>query len=174
MRDGRRILPCTPGKPQEFLRPVTVDLGAVSFRAWPPIRSTQETRAYKQHARQFSEDILRAVPKYIPSIKKHPATATHNVRYGKGNAVYVNELGIQSKGTGASVMMVTERSSRKVFGAKEPYYAINDGHDAARKRLEALQQEYEHIMKLDHVCICFTVEASTIMLICLATHRKGL
>ncbi|KAG8407453.1 hypothetical protein J3459_018485 [Metarhizium acridum] len=81
IRDGDRILPCTPGKPKGFPGPVTIDLGAVRLRAWPSIRSAKETRAYKQDARKFSEDILRAVPKYIPSVKRHPATAKHNVRF---------------------------------------------------------------------------------------------
>ena len=51
----------------------------------------------------------------------------------------------------ASVMKVKERSTGMVFGAKEPYSKTNDNHDAARKRWEALQREYQYIMPLDYV-----------------------
>lgn len=42
-------------------------------------------------ARSFSEHILRAVPKYMPAINSQLETLTHNTRYGKNGAVYVNE-----------------------------------------------------------------------------------
>lgn len=154
IQDGDRILPCRPGEPMEFSRPVTIDLGAVSFRAWPPKRTTTEDREYNRMARVFSEDILRAMPKYMPSIKRQPETAKHNVRYGGNGAVYVNEWGVESKGMCASVMMVKDRTTGNIFGAKEPYYKTSDDHDTARKRFEALQREYEHIMRLDHVSKC--------------------
>lgn len=151
MQDGDRILTCRSGEPMEFSRPVTIDLGAVSFRAWPPKRTNAENREYRKVARTFSEDILRAVPKYIPSIQSQPETAKHNVRCGRNGSVYVNEWGIESKGMSASVMMVKDRTTGNIFGAKEPYYRTSDNHDTARKRFEELQKEYKHIMQLDHV-----------------------
>ena len=155
IRDGDRILICRPGEPTEFSRPVTVDLGQVSFRAWPPMRSNT-AREYQKWANVFSKDILLAVPKYLPSINGQLETATHNVRYGRNDAVYVNEVGLgcESKGMSASVFMVKDRTTGNIFGAKEPYYKTSDNHDTARKRFEALQKEYEHIMQLDHVCKC--------------------
>lgn len=110
----------------------------VTFRAWCPNRTTVEKKDYGRWAKDFSEDILRAVPRYIPSIESHPETVTHNIRYGRQGAVYMNEWGGGSKGMSASVMMVKERMTGKIFGAKEPYYKTNDDHDAARKRWEAL------------------------------------
>lgn len=50
-----------------------------------------------------------------------------------------------------SGMMVRERTTGKIFGAREPYYKSNDDQDAARKRWEALRREYEYIIQLDHV-----------------------
>ncbi|KAJ9130177.1 Phosphoenolpyruvate carboxylase kinase [Pleurostoma richardsiae] len=148
--DGDSFMTCRSGQPTEFSRPVTIDLGAVRFRAWPPLRTAAEGRKYKRRAAEFSEDILRAVPKYLPSISSQPETAGHNVRYGRHGAVYVNELGLSSRGMCASVMMVEDRTTGRVFGAKEPYYKTSDSADAARKRFEALQREYEHIIQLEH------------------------
>ncbi|OAA34235.1 Protein kinase-like domain protein [Metarhizium rileyi] len=153
MQDGDRLLICRPDEPAEFSRPVTIDLGAVSFRAWPSTRMIAESREYKAMARQFSEDILYAMPKYMPSIKGQPETAKHNVRYGRNGAVYVNEWGIESKGMCASVMMVKDRKTGNIFGAKEPYYGPRDNHDTARKRFEASQMEYKHIVQLDHIMV---------------------
>jgi hypothetical protein len=145
MQDGDRLLICRPG-----------DLGAVSFRAWPPKRTIAENRVYKAMARKFSRDILYAMPKYIPSIKGQPETATHNVRYGRNGAVYVNEWGIESKGMCASVMIVKDRKTGNIFGAKEPYYGLGDNHDTARKRFEAAEMEFNHIIQLNHVSNCIT------------------
>jgi hypothetical protein len=152
IRDGDRILLCRPSDPTEFSRPVTIDLGAVTFLAWCPSRTAAERREYGRWAKDFSEDILRAVPRYIPSIEtRHPETVTRNIRWGRDGSVYVNEWGGGSRGMSASVMMVKERTTGKIFGAKEPYYKANDDHDTARKRWEALQREYKYIMQLDHV-----------------------
>lgn len=66
--------------------------------------------------------------------------------------MYVNERpGWDSRGAHASVIMVTDRTTGRIFGAKEPYYKLSDNHDLARKRFEDLQKEHEHIQKLDHV-----------------------
>lgn len=152
IRDGNRVLTCRPGEPMEFSHPVVVDCEAVRFRAWPPKRTNSDARKYKDAARVFSEDILRAVPKYIPSIRSQPETVTHNIRYGKDGAVYVNEWGgVESKGAHASVMKVKDMVTGHIYGAKEPYYKLSDDHDSARKRFEALQMEYNHIVQLDHV-----------------------
>jgi serine/threonine protein kinase len=153
VRDGDRVLICEPGKSFSFSHPVTIDLGAVTFRAWPPKRTPSQLRAYKIKARGFSAAILCAVPKPIPSIKSQPETATHNVRYGRNDAVYVNE-GIESKGASATVMMVKDRTTGNIFGAKEPYYRTSDDPDVARERFETLRREYEAIMRLDHVSRC--------------------
>ncbi|GAO17423.1 uncharacterized protein UV8b_06032 [Ustilaginoidea virens] len=150
LRDGENVLICRTGEPTEFSRPVTIDLGAVTFRAWCPNRTAIEKMGYRRWAKEFSQDILGAVPKYIPSIQSQPETATHNIRCGKHGAVYVNEWGGGGRGMSASVMMVKEIRTGKIFGAKEPYYKTNDDHDAARKRWEALRREYEYIIQLGH------------------------
>ncbi|KAH7307954.1 kinase-like domain-containing protein [Stachybotrys elegans] len=150
IKDGARTL-ILSREAVEFSRPVDVELGAVSFRAWPPLRTDSQKRQHRKLARSFSEDVLRAIPKYIPSIRSLPETLTHNTRYGKDGAVYVNESGgLEGRGAHASVMKVTDRVTGKIYGAKEPYYKSSDDHDAARKRLEALRKEYENISKLDH------------------------
>ncbi|KGQ01148.1 hypothetical protein PAAG_12186 [Paracoccidioides lutzii Pb01] len=93
----------------------------------------------KWKARAFSEDILRAMPKYIPSIKSPAETA--NVRSGKDGAV----------GMSAPVMLVRDRTTGNIFGSKEPFSRASGGHATARARVEAsLQAEYTHIVKLDH------------------------
>ena len=137
----------------EFLqisRPVTIDLGAVSFRAWRPKLTRAQDRHYRKRALNFSREFMDSMPKYFPSLKSQPDTVTSNVRYGMNNAVYVNK-GVETKGMSASVMMVEERTSGKIFGAKEPYYGINDDHGTVRKRWEGLAREFENIIKLDHV-----------------------
>ena len=148
---GNRSFRCRPDEPIELLCPATVDLGAVSFRAWAPERTAAEAREYGKLARAFSQDILSALPKYIPSIKSHPETEPHNVRYGRNGAVYVGGWRVESKGMHASVMMVKDRKTGRTFGAKEPYYRTTDNPDIARKRFETLQKEYKYIMQLDHV-----------------------
>ena len=48
-------------------------------------------------------------------------------------------------------MMVKNRITGNIFGAKEPYFKTSDNHNVARKQFKALQQEYKYIMRLDHV-----------------------
>lgn len=103
IRDGEKVLICGPQECTEFSRPVTIDLGAVTFRAWRPNRTASEKRDYARWAREFSQDILGAVPKYIPSIQSQPETVTHNIRCGKNGAVYVNDWGGGSRGMCAAV-----------------------------------------------------------------------
>lgn len=93
---------------------------------------------------------MTSIPKYFPSLKSQPETVTSNVRYGRNNAVYVSQ-GFEAEGMSASVMMVEERTSGEIFGAKEPFYRINDDPETVRKRWEELSKEFENIIKLDHV-----------------------
>ena len=151
LRAPGKTLVCRPGESTEIRGSVTLDLGAVTFRAWIPRRTVAEHREYTRFARAFSQDAMLALPKYLPTIYSQPETATHNVRYGRNNTVYVAGWGIESKGMHASVMMVKERTTGVTFGAKEPYYRSTDSPDVARKRFETLQREYEDTMKLDHV-----------------------
>ncbi|EFY88878.1 phosphoenolpyruvate carboxylase kinase [Metarhizium acridum CQMa 102] len=136
---------------QELISPVTIDLEAVTFRAWVPARTTTETARYKERARSYSKDVMGSLPKRLPSILSYDETSAEYIRYGTNNAVYVVEgSGIRGKGAHASVMKVKNVSTRELFGAKEPYYKISDDADTSRKRFEALRAEYDHIKRLYH------------------------
>lgn len=129
------------------------DLGGVTFRAWRPKLTPDEQRIYNKRALQFSQEAVCAIPKYFPLLGSAPETITSNVRYGRNNAVYVYQ-GVYEKGMSASVMLVEERTSGKLFGAKEPYYKMSDDFGVVRSRWEELCKEYENIIKLDHVSLC--------------------
>lgn len=150
LTDGDHTIVRGQGESLQISRPVTIDLGAVNFRAWRPKLTTAQDRLYRQRALNFSREVMASMPKYFPSLKSQPETVTSNVRYGRNNAVYVNK-GFEAKGMSASVMMVEERTSGKIFGAKESYYRINDDPGTVRKRWEELSREFENIVKLDHV-----------------------
>lgn len=148
--DGDHVVVRGQGESLQISRPVTMDLGAVSFRAWRPKLTPTQVRLYRKRALNFSRELMDSMPKYFPSLESQPDTVTSNVRYGMNNAVYVN-TGVETKGMSASVMMVEERTSGEIFGAKEPYYSINDDHGTVRKRWEELNREFKNIIKLDHV-----------------------
>lgn len=149
--DGKDARTCRPHKPRELPGPATLDLGAVTFRAWAPSRTYAQTIAYEKWAGEFSRDLLGAVPRYIPSIQSYPETGECEIRYGRDGAVYVDESKRESKGASASVMMVRDSKTGKAFGAKVPHFNIHDSHDVARKRWEDLGMEYKYILELDHV-----------------------
>lgn len=147
--DGDRTVVRGQGEYLQISRPVTIDLGAVSFRAWRPKLKTAQDRLYRKRALDFSRELMDSAPKYFPPLESQPDTVTSNVRYGMNDAVYVNK-GVEAKGMSASVMMVEERTSGEIFGAKEPYYSINDDHGTVRRRWEELSREFKNIIKLDH------------------------
>ncbi|KAK1749553.1 kinase-like domain-containing protein [Echria macrotheca] len=156
---SNRVMVCNPGETRELSAPVILDLGPVRIRAWPPVRNALEARRYRESALGFSKDILESVPRYIPSIEsRHPETQTSNTRCGKHGTVYVRVTGTESRGASASVMMVREITSGRIFGAKEPFYRASDDHDRARERLESLQREFNHIVGLDHPHIMNVLE----------------
>lgn len=139
------------GLPHELEGPVTIDFGAVKFRAWAPERTPAETAQYKERARSYSKDVMGSLPKRLPSIRSYDGTSAEYVRYGTNNAIYVIEgSGTQGKGAHASVMKVKNISTGEFFGAKEPYYKTCDSADTARTRFETLRMEYDHIKRLDH------------------------
>ncbi len=150
---GDRILSLKPRESREVVNAVTIHIETVSFRAWRPTLTTREDGRYRRSAGKFNEDAMDAVPSYIPSIKSSDETASSNIRYGRGGTVYINQGGIESKGTSASVMKVVEMISGKAYGAKEPYYNITDGPDKVRSRWEEIRREYENVIELDHVSV---------------------
>lgn len=148
--DGGNTVVRRHGESLLISRPVTIDLGAVSFRAWRPRLTTAQDKVYRKRALNFSKEVMAALPKYFPLLNSQPETVTSNVRYGQNNTVYVNQ-GVEGKGMSASVMMVVERTSEEIFGAKEPYYRLNDDAGTVRRRWEELRREFDNIAKLDHV-----------------------
>lgn len=133
LTDGADARRCGPPELMVLLAPATLDLGAVTFRAWAPSRTYAQTTAYEKWAGEFSSGLLGAVPRYIPSIGDYPETGEYDVRFGSDGAVYVDEWRRESKGASASVMLVKEMRSGKFFGAKVPHFNIHDNHDVARK-----------------------------------------
>ncbi|KAH6659158.1 hypothetical protein BKA67DRAFT_6999 [Truncatella angustata] len=105
MRVDHRFLACSPGVPREFSNTITVNLGAVSFWAWPSERTFAKERGYHKSTNIFSEDVLLGKPRCICSIQGHPKISTHNVRYGRSKAVHAYDGGVAGKGI-ASVTMV--------------------------------------------------------------------
>lgn len=151
LMDGADARRCGAPEPMVLLAPATLDLGAVTFRAWAPSRTYAQSIAYEKWAGEFSSGLLGAVPRYIPSIQSYPETGEHAIRYGRDGAVYVDESRRESKGASASVMMVRDNKTGNVFGAKVPHFNIHNSHDVARKRWEDLGKEYKYILELDHV-----------------------
>lgn len=161
------------GDSLEIPEMVTVDLGAVSFKAWRPKLSVGEQKRYKTGARRFCQHAVAALPKYFPPLSSPPETITSNVRCGRDGAVYVNKGMFTGKGRTASVMMVEERASGELFGAKEPYYKANDDPGRVRTRWEDLKREYENIIKLEHVSMPLTRSLRMLMNPLVATHCEG-
>lgn len=133
----------------EIISSAIFDLGAIKFHAWRPKLTLAEARAYRQEAITFSKEAVLALPKYFPPLKSAPETITSNVRYGPSDKVYVYRRD-SGKGASASVMVVAERSSGKLFAAKEPYYKVSDNAGKRRERWEMLNKEYKCILGLDH------------------------
>ncbi|RBR04170.1 uncharacterized protein FIESC28_11619 [Fusarium coffeatum] len=148
--DQGRVLSLERDKSTEISRMVTLDLGAVSFVVWRPELTEAEQRRYAAQALKWSKEVVAAIATYIPPLNSQPETVTSNVRYGKNNAVYVNEGGVEGRGMTASVMRIYERTSGLVYGAKEPYYKVSDDFGKVRSRWEELKREFDNIAKLDH------------------------
>ncbi|KAM0414567.1 hypothetical protein ACHAPT_013593 [Fusarium lateritium] len=137
---------------------VTIDLGAVSFRVWCLKLTVTEGRRYNEKALNWSKEVVAAVPKYFPALNSQPETVTSNIRYGKNNAIYVNEGGVEARGITASVMRIRERKSGSVFGAKEPYFKASNDFGKVRSRWEELRREFDNVIKLDHPHIVKAIE----------------
>ncbi|RYC81676.1 hypothetical protein BFJ63_vAg15428 [Fusarium oxysporum f. sp. narcissi] len=157
LEDGR-ALTLTRGKSVEILRMVTIDLGAVSFRVWRPNLTEAEQRRYKIRALDWCKEAVAAVATYVPPLHSPPETLTSNIRYGRNNAVYVNEGGVEGRGMTASVMCVKERTSGLVYGAKEPYFKVSDDFGKVRSRWEELKKEFDNVVALDHPHIVRAIE----------------
>ena len=56
-----------------------------------------------------------------------------------------------STGSFASVMKVKELHSQRIFAAKVPHFKWSDPASKFRKRLESLTEEFQKIVKLQHV-----------------------
>ncbi|KAL7953867.1 hypothetical protein V8C34DRAFT_295942 [Trichoderma compactum] len=148
LTDGNR-LQLTQNEDIEITSSAIFDLGGIEFHAWRPKLTPVQARAYRRKAQTFSEEASLAIPRYLPPLNSAPETITSNVRYGPNGKVYVNQ-GHSGKGTSASVMLVLERNSGKIFAAKEPYYKISDNPGIRRNRWEMLNKEYEYLLSLDH------------------------
>ncbi|SPJ75439.1 uncharacterized protein FTOL_05170 [Fusarium torulosum] len=148
--DQSRKLSLARDKSTEISRMVKIDLGAVSFLVWRPDLNQAEQRRYDGRALKWSREAVAAVPTYFPALNSQPETASSNIRYGKNNAVYVNLGGVEGRGMTASVMQVEERTSRRVYGAKEPYFKVSDDFGKVRSRLEGLKREFDNVVKLKH------------------------
>ncbi|KAI5862315.1 hypothetical protein GGS23DRAFT_605630 [Durotheca rogersii] len=79
---------------------------------------TTEDEMYRRKALDWSREVLASLPRSFPPLN--------------------------AKGTTASVMLVEERISGAVFGAKEPYYNTNGDFGKVRNRWEELRREYEN------------------------------
>lgn len=162
IRDGDRTVTLHQGQDFEISRPVTIDMGRSSFRAWRPILSAEEQRLYWQNAEKFSEEFLDALPKHLPIKLNTPGASTFNLRFGGNNTVYIEDRRTPAnKGSAGSVMMVRELKSGKAFAAKELWFKSTDSASKRRKRWEQLTEEYQKIVKLKHVSHRFGVSALT-------------
>lgn len=171
--DGGRTVPLVRGKSREISRMVTIDLGAVSFRAWRPKLTVTEERKYRKKAQDWSKEVVAALPKYFPPLNSQPETVTSNIRYGRNNTIYVNEGGVEARGMTASVLRVRERKSGSVFGAKEPYFSTNDDFGKVRSRWEELRREFDNFFKLDHVSSLSISNRLLLTMLSPATHCQG-
>lgn len=115
----------------ELTGPVTIDFGALKFRGWVPKRTMDDTNQFRRTAELYSHDVMGSLPKRLPTNPSHDKTSVEYVRYGKDNAIYV-VTGQKGRGAHASVMRVENVSTGEIFGAKEPYYNVNDNAGAAR------------------------------------------
>lgn len=160
--DGFRMVILLQGQVFDISRPVTIDMGNSSLRAWRPILSTEEQRLYWRNAEKFSKEFLDALPKHLPIKLNSPGASTFNLRFGENNTVYIEDRKRPaSKGNAGSVMMVRESKSGKVFAAKELWFKATDSASKRRKRWEELTAEYQKIVKLKHVSYRFGVSALT-------------
>ncbi|KAF6528008.1 hypothetical protein HZS61_008310 [Fusarium oxysporum f. sp. conglutinans] len=156
-----RVLTLTWGKSAEIFGIVTIDLGAVSFRVWRPDLTVTEQRRCDDKALKWCKEAVAAVAAvatYFPPLHCPPETITSNIRYGKNNAVYVNEGGVEERGMTASVMCIKERTSGLVYGAKEPYFKVSDDFGKVRSRWEELKKEFDNVAALDHPHIVRAIE----------------
>ena len=123
IRDGVHTVTLRQGQVFEISRPVTIDMGRSSVRAWRPILSAEEQRRYRQNAGKFSEEFMNALPKHLPIKLNTPRSSTFNLRFGKNNTVYIEDRKrLASKESAGSVMMVRKTKSGKVFAAKELWF----------------------------------------------------
>lgn len=150
IREPTDVKKCKLDEPVELPRPCVIEWEALSCRAWFPVRTRAETQRYRQLVRSQGWDIMAARPKSLPSMKSQEKTSAESIRYGQNNATYIVEK-THGRGMHASVMKVKNMTTGGIFGAKEPYYKSSDNSDYARRRLEALEAEYNIIRNLEHV-----------------------
>ena len=121
------------------------------MRAWRPKLSREEEQRYRRNAEMFSEGFLDALPK-LPITLNASGTSTFDLRFGTNNTVYKREeTGTTSTGSFASVMKVKELHSQKIFAAKVPHFKSSDPASKVRGRWESLTEEFQKIVKLQHV-----------------------
>jgi hypothetical protein len=147
--DGNRVI-LTNGEEMEIKTSAIFDLGGIEFQAWRPRLQRNESQIYRRKALKLLQDAVQATPRYFPSIRSGPETLTSNVRYGRGDMIYIYR-GQSGKGASASVMLVEERNSGKIFAAKEPYYKLKDNPGIRKSRWEELNREFSKLSALDHV-----------------------
>lgn len=146
------------GRPSRFTQnehieikyPTVFDACGTTFIAWQPKLTCTQKASYRQRAIDCIQDANAAIPKYFPPLQTGPDTTMCNVRYGPNGKVYLFKS-YAGKGSSASVMIVQERASGKIFAAKEPYYKISDDPGVRKNRWEELKQEYDHLLRLDRV-----------------------
>ena len=137
------------GQSLDLISAVTIDLGAVTMRAWSPILSIEEQVRYHINAERFNQDFLDGLQR-IPLKTDSTGTSTLALRFGKNDSRYRREK-TWATSNFATIMKVKELRSGKIFAAKVPHFSSWDRAGDVRKRELSLALEYEKIAKLQHV-----------------------
>jgi hypothetical protein len=85
----------------------TIDLQTASFRTWRPILSREEEGSWREKAVKFTKELLDSLLRQLPSLEaKTNGNQTSNLRFGKGNAIYMQKWGLERKGSRVLVVRV--------------------------------------------------------------------
>ena len=150
-RKRTRVVTLHHGDALDIIDAVTIDLGEVSLQAWRPKLTQKAEKQYRRNAERFNAEFLDAVRR-LPDLESQGAS-TFTMRFGANNSCYKIDDSVRTqRGSFGSVYRVNEIRTRQVFAAKEPFSRRNESASMSRQLWEKIQNEFEQLRELEHVC----------------------
>lgn len=133
------------------VRPITIDLGAITLQMWRPSLSDQERGPYLMNIQKFHRVFLKARP-ISPENRKVPLlNRTWQMRFGLNGDRYIREGKKVESGGFGGVIKVREAKTGKGFGAKLLYGKYSRIPSHYRRDWESILAEAKKLFALNHV-----------------------